>query len=307
MCRCRHLADFIEQQRAAVRQFEAANAPLGRPRESPAFVAKNLAFHQGLRDCRTIDGYKRSVRARRELVQRPRHNLLARPRLSRDQYRSRTRRRHLHDAHHLLHLLRRPDQVTQSPSFTKLPLQHRELPRIPRLAQRPVQQGPQHRPLQWFFDVPERSGLDRRHRPLFAAFAGNDDGRHIVEFRPKLLQQVQPIHPGQFHVGNQRVRLVTRKFCQRFFRRSHAHHVAAPPLQELFVALARVVFIFDNQHAVLPLHHFDGPHRRPRFFPHGFSASLRHALNEWSTDYRAGHFDSSNLLAPCQVFWPART
>src|SRR5256885_9866965 len=38
----------------------------------------------------------------------------------------------------------------------------------------------------------------------------------------------------------------------------------------LLVALSRIVFIFDNQHAVLPLHHLGGPHRRTSLFTHGF-------------------------------------
>ncbi len=231
-------------------------------------MAENFALHQCFRDRGTIDRHKRPVGPRRQLVQRSRHDFLARPGLAGDQHGRRTWRRHLHDAHHFLHRLRPADEISEPSRLAQLALQHQELARIARFAQRAVQQCAQHRTLQRFFDVPEGSGFDRRHRALFAAFAGNDDRWHIVEFRAELLQQVQPVHPRQFHVGNQRVGLVARKFRQRLFRRRHADDVAAPALQKLLVALSRIVFVFDNQDAVLALHHFDGPYRRPSLFPH---------------------------------------
>src|SRR5712664_266309 len=300
-----HFADFIQQQRSRIRKLEAPDAPLGRAREGPSLVAKNLALHQCFRNRGTIDRHKRSVGPRRKLVQSPCDEFLARSRLTRDQHRCRARRGHLHDAHHFLHRLRRPDQVPQSSRFPELPLQHRQLPRISRLAQRPVQQRVQHRPLQRLLDVPERPRLDRRHCPLFTPLAGNDDGRHIVQFRPELLQQIQSIHPRQFDVRDQRVRLVTRKFRQRFFRRCHAYNVAAPPLQKLFVALSRIVLIFDNQHAVLPLHHLDGPHRPPCLFPHGsqplFGLLLMNGLRTdlLDTSTLTSHSRLAKFLAVC--------
>jgi len=134
------------------------------------------------------------------------------------------------------------------------------MPHVARFAQRSVQQRAQHRPLQLPIYVPERPRFDRRHRALFAASTGDDDRRHIVQLISQLLQQVQPVHPGQLDVRDQRIRLIARVFRQRFFRAGNAQHVATPPLQELFVAFARVVFVFDNQHAVFALPGFHRAH-----------------------------------------------
>ena len=43
--RRRHLADFVEQQRAAMRQFKAADAAFGGARERAFLVPENFAFH----------------------------------------------------------------------------------------------------------------------------------------------------------------------------------------------------------------------------------------------------------------------
>ena len=61
--RRRHLADFIEKQRAAVGHFKTANPPLGRPRKRTAFVPENFTFHQGFGNRRTIDGNKGPIGA----------------------------------------------------------------------------------------------------------------------------------------------------------------------------------------------------------------------------------------------------
>lgn len=44
--RQRHIADFIQKQRAAVGLFEAAYVPLGGAGEGAGFVAEQLAFQQ---------------------------------------------------------------------------------------------------------------------------------------------------------------------------------------------------------------------------------------------------------------------
>ena len=75
----RHFADFVQQQRAAVRQFEAADSPLGGTGERTPLVAENFALHQGLGDRRTVDGHKGTTGSRRKLVQRARQTSLPVP------------------------------------------------------------------------------------------------------------------------------------------------------------------------------------------------------------------------------------
>ena len=74
----RHVANFIEEQRAAIGLLEAA-APHGlRAGEGAALMAEQFALQQVLRDGRRVDGDEGPVGPRRVLVQRTRHQLLAR-------------------------------------------------------------------------------------------------------------------------------------------------------------------------------------------------------------------------------------
>ena len=41
-----HLANFVQQQSSAVRQFEASHPPLGGSGKCAALVPENLTFHQ---------------------------------------------------------------------------------------------------------------------------------------------------------------------------------------------------------------------------------------------------------------------
>ena len=186
-------------------------------------------------------------------MHRARHNFLARAGFAGDQHGRGTGRGHFHHAHHVLHGLGRAHHFADAPGFAQLALQHLQFARVPRLAQRAIQQSAQHRALQRLFDVPERARFDRRHRALFAPFAGNNNGRHVEQLIAQLFQQIQPIHSRQFHVGDDAVRLVTGKFRQGIFGRGHSQRVATPALQQLLVATPRVVFVLNNQNAVAPL------------------------------------------------------
>ena len=63
-----HLADFVEENRAAVRGLEAAQAVAVGAGEAAASVAEELGFEQGLGDRRAVDGDERLVRAGRMRV-----------------------------------------------------------------------------------------------------------------------------------------------------------------------------------------------------------------------------------------------
>src|SRR6185369_13491715 len=52
----RHLADLVEEQRAAIREFEAALAPIGRTGERALLVAEDFALQQRFRNRRAVDG-----------------------------------------------------------------------------------------------------------------------------------------------------------------------------------------------------------------------------------------------------------
>src|SRR4029077_9589897 len=82
--RHRQLADLVDEQRPRVRQREEPRPVLHRPREAPPHVPEQMALHQPLRNRRAVQRHQRPVPPRALRVDRPRDQLLARPRLPRD-------------------------------------------------------------------------------------------------------------------------------------------------------------------------------------------------------------------------------
>ena len=80
----RHVANFIEEQGAAVGLFKATPAHGLCTGESAALVPEQLGLEQVLGDGRGVDGHKRPCGAWRVLVQRACHQFFARTRLTRD-------------------------------------------------------------------------------------------------------------------------------------------------------------------------------------------------------------------------------
>ena len=72
-----HLADLVEEQRAAVGELEDAACGVVGAGERALLVAEQLALEQRLGDRRAVDRDERERRARAELVDRLRDQLLA--------------------------------------------------------------------------------------------------------------------------------------------------------------------------------------------------------------------------------------
>ena len=83
------LGDLVQEQRAAVGRAEASVALLDGPREGAALVAEQLGLDQRLGERGAVDRHERLRGARAALVEQPRHQLLARAALARDQRRRR--------------------------------------------------------------------------------------------------------------------------------------------------------------------------------------------------------------------------
>src|SRR5690606_33495580 len=88
----RHVADLVEDQRAAVGLLELARAILGGAGERALHVAEELALDQLRGTRRAVHLDQRLLAARRALVQRRRDELLARAVLAGDQHARRRRR-----------------------------------------------------------------------------------------------------------------------------------------------------------------------------------------------------------------------
>ncbi len=79
------IADFIEEDRAAVGRADDAQHALLGPRKGPANVAEELALEERFADARTIDGYKGAVATQTLVAEAPGNQLLARTALPFDQ------------------------------------------------------------------------------------------------------------------------------------------------------------------------------------------------------------------------------
>jgi hypothetical protein len=73
----RHVADFVEEERAVLCLLEAALAHRLRARERAALVAEEFGLQQILRNRRCVERDERAVRARAMSVQRARDKLLS--------------------------------------------------------------------------------------------------------------------------------------------------------------------------------------------------------------------------------------
>ena len=97
----RQIADFVEEERPAVRHLELAGLARHGAGESALFVAEELGLEERLGNRRAIDGDKRRLGSRAERVQRAGEELLAGPALALEQHRRVGRRRLLEAREHL--------------------------------------------------------------------------------------------------------------------------------------------------------------------------------------------------------------
>lgn len=83
--RQRHVADFVQEQGAALRLLEVAAPGLGRAGEGALFVAEQFGLDQALRNRRAIDRDEGRLAAGGMLMEHARHMLLADPGLAGDE------------------------------------------------------------------------------------------------------------------------------------------------------------------------------------------------------------------------------
>ncbi len=81
-----HVADFIQQQGAALGHFETTLARGQRTGEGALLVAEQFAFQQVRRNGAAVDRHERAIAARRALVDRARHHFLAGTRFTQHQH-----------------------------------------------------------------------------------------------------------------------------------------------------------------------------------------------------------------------------
>ena len=109
--RQRQVADFVEEQRAAIGALDLADGLLHRAGEGALLMAEQLAFQQGLGDRRAIDRDEGLLGARAQAVDRLRQHLLAGAAFAKQQHGDIGRRDLLDGAQRPRHLRARRDDA----------------------------------------------------------------------------------------------------------------------------------------------------------------------------------------------------
>ena len=200
----RHVADLVEEERAAVGLLEAAAALRGRAGEGAALVAEELGLAQVARDGGGVDGDEGRVAARAVAVQRARDQLLATARLAVDQHRGVGVREPADGAEDLLHRRGLAENLGSEGGFLACTVLVRGL----------LQCTPDERDrlvhVEGLGQVLEGAALEGCHRAVEVGVGGHDDDRQLRVALLDLLQQVQPRLAGHADVRQQRGRRLRR-------------------------------------------------------------------------------------------------
>ena len=173
------LADFVEEQRAPIRDLELAQLALRGAGERAALVAEELGFEQRIGNGGAVDGDKRPVRARAQRVQRARKQFLAGAALAFEQHRRVGAGRALDLLRHVPHHGGFADDRRRAATLGELLLEQRVFRDQPPLRERPLDHQQQMVGIDRLGQEVERALLHRRDRILDAAERGHDNHRQF--------------------------------------------------------------------------------------------------------------------------------
>ena len=212
----RHIADFVQQHRAILRQLETARAALQRAGERALLVTKQLALHQRVGQRGAVDGDERAGAARAQCVDSPRGQLFSGAALTGKQHGGAAGRDLLNERENLVHLGRRADHFAEHALIAQLALQPLGVFGKASLRGGALEQQAQRLRLHGFFEEPERAqvvdGGDRRFEIPEGSL--HDRGRPSA-LRLEPAQKLVAIHTrhhqvGHDHVGSERSQLLER-------------------------------------------------------------------------------------------------
>ena len=195
-----HLANLVEEQRAAVRELDQADLVGDGARERALAMAEQLALEQIGGDGGAVQADERLAGALAVLVDRLGDQLLAGAVLADDEHVRVSRRHHAHQAEQLLHHVALRDEpgegrralerglqpavlLDEGDPLADLVQQRREVPGVDRL-----------------FEEAEGAARHRPHRGADAAVAGDHDGLDVGMVAARVVEQLHAVGVGQDHV-----------------------------------------------------------------------------------------------------------
>ena len=244
-----HALDLVEEQRAAVGEFELADAPLLRAGEGARLVAEQFAFHHRFGERPGVDRDEGAVAPAGQVVQRPGNHLLAGARFAENQYIG-------------LGPGQRADLFAQTQHRLGLSEQARRqlLPVGQGQAQGAVvqhqlaqRQGTTHAVQQrfageGFFQEIVSAGAHRLHRQLNITVPGDEDHRHLAVARAQLLQQLEAIDAGHANVADHHAWPVRWQPRGQVAGIAQADDLETGQVEGLAQCLTQVRIVVDQQH-----------------------------------------------------------
>ena len=199
----RHVADFVEKQRAAFGLFEPAGSAGIGAGERAAFMAEQFGFDEVARDRRHVDGDERTVAALAVVMERAGDQFLAGAGLAGDHHREvglHQPRQHPVD---FLHRRRAADQRDR----IEFAFVGRACHPLLRLGQCAADDGDELLQVERFWQIligAALRGPDRRHEGILRAHDDNGQVRpHLLDAR----QQIERVLVGHHHVGDDEIAL----------------------------------------------------------------------------------------------------
>jgi hypothetical protein len=220
--RQRHVADLVQQHRAAVRRGDQALPVPLRPRERTLHMPEQLGLQQRLGDGRAVDRDKRLARTRAGLVDRTGQQFLARAALAADQHAGVRGRHQPRLGQHLGHAGAAADDLAAPGAIA---VERRRPRRVH--AQRLLYLGQQLLAVEGLGQVGVRAARRGVHRIRDAAVRGQQDDRQRRVVGAHLVEQRQAVHAGQAHVGDQQRRQPDGQMRQRGLGAGHGLHGVA--------------------------------------------------------------------------------
>ena len=250
----RHVADLVEEQRAAGGLLELAGRALHGAGEGAALVAEQLALDQLARDRRHVERHERSFATLAVVVQRARHQLLAGARFARDHDREVGRHQPGQRAVDLLHGRRTADQRQALALLRRL---RSALHRRRRRRQRAVHDRDQLVQVERLGQIFEGAALGGAHRGEQRRLRAHDDDAQIGPELADARHEVEAVLVGHHHVGDDELALAFLDPLPQRRGRARAADIVALPAQRLVQDGADRPVVVGDQDGVAAL--MNGP------------------------------------------------
>ncbi len=213
-----HVADFVQEQRAAVGRLELALAPRRRAGKGALLVAEQLALDQLARERRAVHRDKRRAGARTAEMDRVRHQLLAGARFAPDQHRHVGRRDFVDRLENPHHRARAANHVLEASRFQPHLFDQLAVRALEQLLLHHVADlEPQLVVVEGLGQIIFSPGLHRLDRdPLRSVRRDHQDCALGID-RAHLAQQVEPAHALHAQVGDDHVEQAGLDLLERVF------------------------------------------------------------------------------------------